>query len=89
MGQQARVTAAKLAVMLARDSGHDLAGSVAYSDSFFPFIDGPEVLSAAGVRTIITSSGSVADAQVVEFCKEKGITLVMVPDKKARGFFGH
>src|SRR3989339_102832 len=86
VGQQARVTAAKLGVMLARDSGHDLAGSVAYSDSFFPFIDGPEVLSAAGVRTIITSSGSVADAQVVEFCKEKGITLVMVPDKKARGF---
>jgi len=89
VGQQARVTAAKLAVMLARDSGHDLAESVAYSDSFFPFIDGPEVLTAAGVRTIITSSGSVADADVIAFCKEKNITLVMITDKIARGFFGH
>ena len=89
VGQQARVYAAKLAVMLARDCGHCLAESVAYSDSFFPFTDAPQVLYEAGVRTIITSGGSVADADVIAYCQEKDIAIVIVPDKKARGFFGH
>lgn len=43
VGQQSRVAVASLAVLRATDSGHALAGASAYSDSFFPFVDGPEV----------------------------------------------
>jgi len=89
-GQQDRVGGCKLAIQLrAKDAGHKTAGAVAYSDSFFPFIDGPEVLAKAGIKAILTSSGSIRDNEVIDFCKKKGITLYLIPDKKARGFFGH
>lgn len=89
VGQQDRVGAAKLAVERARRSGHDTARSVAYSDSFFPFTDGPEVLANAGVEIILASGGSVKDNEVRDFCLSRGMSLILVPDAKARGFFGH
>ena len=97
VGQQDRVGAAKLAIMRADDasfalSGQErakLEGAVAYSDSFFPFSDGPEVLIDRGIKTIFATSGSVNDKEVIEFCKNRGVTLVMYPDKTARGFAWH
>ncbi len=88
VGQQGRKLAAKLAVMRARDAGHEamLLGAVAYSDSFFPFPDGPQVLVEAGIRTIFASRGSRNDEAVINFCKEAGITFVTMPDKVCRGF---
>ena len=89
-GQQDRVGACKLAINIkAKDAGHNTNGAVAYSDSFFPFTDGPEVLIESGIKAILTSSGSVKDKEVIDFCKKRGIVLYMIPDKKARGFFGH
>jgi len=89
VGQQDRVGAADLAIYRAKRSGHDLNGAVAYSDSFFPFTDGPETLMKAGIKVILTSSGSVADEKVIESCRAQNATLLMIPDVKARGFFGH
>lgn len=89
VGQQDRVRCAKIAVFRAREAGHDTRGAVAYSDSFFPFTDGPQALADAGVRTILASSGSIRDEEVKTFCKERGVALYLVPDAKARGFFGH
>ena len=90
IGQQDRVGCCKLAVHLrAKDAGHDTNGAVAYSDSFFPFVDGPEVLAEAGIKVILASKGSIRDQEVIDFCKNKGIILYLIPDKKARGFFGH
>ncbi len=89
VGQQDRVGAAQLALMRAKRNGHDTRGATAYSDSFFPFPDGPTVLIEAGIRTIFASSGSVKDAEVVAVCKAAGVTLVMMPDKDCRGFYGH
>ena len=90
IGQQDRVSACKLAIDLkAKESGHSTEGAVAYSDSFFPFTDGPEVLSKAGIKAILSKSGSVKDKDVVDFCKDKGVVLYMIPNVKARGFFGH
>lgn len=66
-----------------------LEGAVAYSDSFFPFPDGPTLLADAGVRAILTSSGSVGDKGVIEALSAKGVSLVMVPDKVGRGFYAH
>lgn len=89
VGQQDRVGAAKLAIERAKRSGHDIYGSVAYSDSFFPFPDGPETLINAGVSAILTSSGSVKDQLTIDLCKKRGIILCMIPDQVCRGFFGH
>ncbi len=66
-----------------------LAGSVAYSDSFFPFPDGPESLAKAGVKAILTSSGSVGDEAVIKTLAESGVSVAMVPDKIGRGFYMH
>lgn len=88
-GQQDRVGGCKLALSRAKDAGHETKGAVAYSDSFFPFTDGPQVLARAGIKTIFASSGSVMDKDVKAFCLKKNISLVLIPDKIGRGFFGH
>jgi phosphoribosylaminoimidazolecarboxamide formyltransferase/IMP cyclohydrolase len=89
VGQQARVRGAKLAMYQTGYSNHDSKGAVASSDSFFPFTDGVEVLSEGGIKAIISTSGSVKDPEVMQFCKEKGLVMYLIPDKKGRGFFGH
>lgn len=89
VGQQDRVGAAELAIKRARDAGHDVLNATAYSDSFFPFPDGPQALILAGVRTILTTSGSVRDPETIRVCQEAGVNLMMMPDKEGRGFFGH
>lgn len=89
VGQQDRVGAANLAITRARRSGHDVTGAAAYSDSFFPFPDGPQTLIDAGVKAIFTSSGSVKDQATIDVCAKHGVALYMVPDQVGRGFFGH
>jgi phosphoribosylaminoimidazolecarboxamide formyltransferase/IMP cyclohydrolase len=89
VGQQDRVGAANLAITRARRSGHDVAGASAYSDSFFPFPDGPQTLIEAGVKAIFTSSGSVKDQATIDVCMQNNVVLYMVPDGIGRGFFGH
>ncbi len=89
VGQQDRVGAAKLAVTRAASRDHDVTGAAAYSDSFFPFPDGPLVLADAGITAILTSSGSVKDPEVVETLAKKNVAVMMLPDKTGRGFFGH
>ncbi len=91
VGQQDRVGAAELAIKRATDAGHKdmLQGAVAYSDSFFPFTDAVEVLINAGIRAIFSTSGSVNDDKVQKLCMDRGVVLYQLPDKKARGFFGH
>ena len=88
VGQKARVAAAELAVKCAIDAGHKsmLKDAVAYSDSFFPFPDAVEVLYNAGIKTVFSTSGSIRDQEVQQFCADRGITLCQLPDKKARGF---
>jgi phosphoribosylaminoimidazolecarboxamide formyltransferase/IMP cyclohydrolase len=66
-----------------------LEGASAYSDSFFPFPDGPALLAQAGVKAILTSSGSVADEVVVKTLTDVGVSVAMVPDKVGRGFYAH
>jgi len=62
MGQVNRVDSARLAVDRAGDR---VSGSVAASDAFFPFADGLEILTAAGVVAIVQPGGSVRDEEVI------------------------
>ena len=89
VGQQDRVGAAQLALMRATRSGHNGDRLIAYSDSFFPFDDGPRVLADAGIKAIFTSSGSINDKDTIALCEKRGIALYMIPDAIGRGFFGH
>ncbi|GAA0959495.1 bifunctional phosphoribosylaminoimidazolecarboxamide formyltransferase/IMP cyclohydrolase [Actinocorallia libanotica] len=72
MGQVNRVDSCHLAVNRA---GERAAGSVAASDAFFPFADGPEVLIAGGVKAIVEPGGSIRDDEVIAACEKAGITL--------------
>ncbi|MFI2074991.1 bifunctional phosphoribosylaminoimidazolecarboxamide formyltransferase/IMP cyclohydrolase [Streptomyces triculaminicus] len=73
MGQVNRVDSAKLAVQRA---GEERArGAYAASDAFFPFPDGLEVLTAAGIKAVAQPGGSVRDEQVVEAAKAAGVTM--------------
>lgn len=98
VGQQDRVGAALLAISRAQQAyqtrkgtieGFSLVGAVGYSDSFFPFTDGPAHLVEAGIKAIFTSHGSIHDKEVIDFCHEKEVALYMVADSVGRGFFGH
>ncbi|MFE6482876.1 bifunctional phosphoribosylaminoimidazolecarboxamide formyltransferase/IMP cyclohydrolase [Streptomyces sp. NPDC057757] len=73
MGQVNRVDSAKLAVERA---GEERArGSYAASDAFFPFPDGLEILTAAGVKAVVQPGGSVRDELVVEAAAKAGVTM--------------
>ncbi|WP_327172233.1 bifunctional phosphoribosylaminoimidazolecarboxamide formyltransferase/IMP cyclohydrolase [Streptomyces sp. NBC_00656] len=73
MGQVNRVDSAKLAVERA---GEERArGAYAASDAFFPFPDGLEILTAAGVKAVAQPGGSVRDELVVEAAKKAGVTM--------------
>ncbi len=72
MGQVNRVDSCRLAVARAGDR---VAGSVAASDAFFPFPDGPQVLLEAGVSVIVQPGGSIRDDAVIEAVKAAGATM--------------
>ena len=74
MGQVNRVDSARLAVTRA---GERVVGSVAASDAFFPFADGLQVLTEAGVKAIVQPGGSVRDNEVIEAAREAGVTLYL------------
>jgi phosphoribosylaminoimidazolecarboxamide formyltransferase/IMP cyclohydrolase len=74
MGQVNRVDSARLAVARA---GERAAGSVAASDAFFPFADGPQVLIDGGVRAIVQPGGSVRDEDTIAAAKAAGVTMYL------------
>ena len=74
MGQVNRVDSCRLAVQRAGDRA---AGSVAASDAFFPFADGPQILVDAGVSAIVQPGGSMRDQEVVDALKAAGVTMYL------------
>jgi phosphoribosylaminoimidazolecarboxamide formyltransferase/IMP cyclohydrolase len=83
-GQMSRVDAAKFAVAKAGEMEHDLVGSVAASDAFFPFPDGVEALYEAGVRAVIQPGGSIRDGEVIEACDTLGVAMIMTKRRHFR-----
>ena len=74
MGQVNRVDSCRLAVERAGDRA---AGSVAASDAFFPFADGPQVLIDANVKAIVEPGGSIRDDETIEACRKAGVALYL------------
>ncbi|WP_127126660.1 bifunctional phosphoribosylaminoimidazolecarboxamide formyltransferase/IMP cyclohydrolase [Georgenia sp. SYP-B2076] len=52
-------------------------GAVAASDAFFPFADGLQVLTDAGVRAVVHPGGSIRDEEVIAAANAAGITMYL------------
>jgi phosphoribosylaminoimidazolecarboxamide formyltransferase/IMP cyclohydrolase len=78
-GQVSRVDACRQAVEKAgRLHGpRGAGGSVAASDAFFPFADGPQALLDAGVTAIIQPGGSVRDSEVLAAVEKAGGAMLI------------
>lgn len=72
-GQMDRVAACRLAVEKAAERAK---GSIAFSDAFFPFDDGPALLIEAGVGTIVHPGGSKRDDDTFRLCDQRGVTCL-------------
>lgn len=75
-GQVDRLTAARLAVTKAGESIAMYSHTVAASDAFFPFPDGPKVLIEAGVSCIVQPGGSKRDDETIAICNTHGVTCM-------------
>ncbi len=73
-GQPTRVKAVELACEVAGDRAR---GAVLASDAFFPFADGIEAASRAGVRAIVQPGGSVRDPEVNAAAERAGIAMYL------------
>lgn len=80
-GQQSRVVAAAIATSKAGDAAK---GAAAASDAFFPFADGLETLTDAGVTSVVQPGGSVRDAEVIEAANEAGIVMMFTGERHFR-----
>jgi phosphoribosylaminoimidazolecarboxamide formyltransferase/IMP cyclohydrolase len=72
-GQMSRVDSARIAVHKAADRSK---GAVAAGDAFFPFADGLQVCTDAGVTALIQPGGSKRDAEVVAAADAAGVAMV-------------
>jgi phosphoribosylaminoimidazolecarboxamide formyltransferase / IMP cyclohydrolase len=72
-GQMSRVDSSWIA---AHKAGDRSKGAVAASDAFFPFRDGVDQASQAGVTALIQPGGSVRDEEVIAACNELGLAMI-------------
>jgi phosphoribosylaminoimidazolecarboxamide formyltransferase/IMP cyclohydrolase len=86
-GQVSRVDACRQAVAKAErfHAPNGARGTVAASDAFFPFADGPGILLDAGVTAIVQPGGSLRDAEVLAAVEGRGAAMVIT----ARRHFRH
>jgi len=74
-GQMDRVASCELAIRKAGDLSR-IRVPIAASDAFFPFADGPEKLTAAGVRVLVHPGGSKRDQDTIDLCNKHGVTCL-------------
>jgi len=80
-GQQSRVVAAGIATAKAGEFAH---GAAAASDAFFPFADGLESLTGAGVTAVVQPGGSVRDQEVIDAANAANIVMMLTGERHFR-----
>ena len=76
-GQPSRLDSCKIAIEKANTFRPlIIENSVAASDAFFPFPDGPEKLIQAGVSSIIQPRGSIRDKEIIKLANKTKTVLV-------------
>jgi phosphoribosylaminoimidazolecarboxamide formyltransferase/IMP cyclohydrolase len=80
-GQQSRVVSANIATAKA---GEFAKGAAAASDAFFPFADGLDSLTGAGVSAVVQPGGSVRDQEVIDAANAAGIVMLLTGERHFR-----
>jgi phosphoribosylaminoimidazolecarboxamide formyltransferase/IMP cyclohydrolase len=75
-GQVSRVDSARFGAEKAEEHGLSTQGTVAATDSFFPFRDGLDQTFLAGAVAVIHPGGSIRDAEVIDAANEHGMAMV-------------
>lgn len=75
-GQVSRVDSARFGAEKAEEHGFDTKGTVAATDSFFPFRDGLDATFRAGATAVVHPGGSIRDAEVIDAANEHGMAMV-------------
>jgi len=75
-GQVSRVDSARFGAEKAQEHGLETRGTVAATDSFFPFRDGLDRTSEAGATAVVHPGGSIRDSEVIEAANEHGMAMV-------------
>jgi phosphoribosylaminoimidazolecarboxamide formyltransferase/IMP cyclohydrolase len=75
-GQVSRVDSARFGAEKAAEHGLSTKGTVAATDSFFPFRDGLDETFRAGATAVIHPGGSIRDAEVIEAANEHDMAMV-------------
>lgn len=75
-GQVSRVDSARFGAEKAEEHGLSTRGTVAATDSFFPFRDGLDQTYEAGALAVIHPGGSIRDAEVINAADEHGMAMV-------------
>jgi phosphoribosylaminoimidazolecarboxamide formyltransferase/IMP cyclohydrolase len=65
-------------------AGAKASGAVLASDAFFPFADGLEAATAAGVSAVIQPGGSKRDDEVIAAADAAGIAMVFTGTRHFR-----
>ena len=83
-GQTSRIDALRQSLEKARQFNFDLNGAVMASDAFFPFNDCVQLGDAAGIKAFIQPGGSIRDKDSIDYCKEKGLVMVITGQRHFR-----
>jgi phosphoribosylaminoimidazolecarboxamide formyltransferase/IMP cyclohydrolase len=75
-GQVSRVDSARFGAEKAEEHGLSTRGTVAATDSFFPFRDGLDQTFLAGATAVIHPGGSIRDAEVIDAANEHDMAMV-------------
>ena len=75
---------AKAAGIATAKAGEASKGSAAASDAFFPFADGLDSLTSAGVTAVVQPGGSVRDAEVIAAADAAGIVMMVTGERHFR-----
>lgn len=75
-GQVSRVDSARFGAEKAEEHGLDTKGTVAATDSFFPFRDGLDETFKAGATAVVHPGGSIRDAEVIDAANEHDMAMV-------------
>lgn len=76
-GQTSRIDSLRQAIEKAHQFKFSLHGAALASDAFFPFDDCVHIAAAEGVTSFIQPGGSIRDKDSIEFCKQKGLVMVI------------
>ncbi len=83
-GQMSRVDSAEFGLIKAQQAKLSVTGAAMASDAFFPFRDGVDAATKAGITAIIQPGGSVRDKEVIAAANEHNLAMIFTRQRHFR-----